>query len=61
MLRQCCCSFSLETGTFIIGIIEMVSRPHSESSSFLAPNVVCKSSHILLGSRSRVVHEAKLV
>jgi hypothetical protein len=26
MLRECCCSFSLETGTYIIGIIEMVSR-----------------------------------
>jgi hypothetical protein len=59
MLRECCCSFSLETGTFIIGIIEMVSILFElhDTECGLYVDV----SLFLLGSPSRVVQAAKLV
>ena len=35
MLTQCCCGCSLRTGTIIIGIIGVVSRPYTAIFSFM--------------------------
>jgi hypothetical protein len=63
MLRQCCCSFSLGTGTIIIGIIEMVSRPYAGSLNFSGTKcrLYTDVSFSILASPNRFVQVVKAV
>ena len=57
MLTQCCCGCSLRTGTIIIGIIGVVSRPYTAIFSFMSTIDIVFSTQ-MLSKFIYVLHES---